>query len=90
MVPPDHPYLQKTFLAYEATVRKKGYHGFPQKVDLEGDYVYDQKSAVRTMATSQAAVSLHAFMQEEFTMLGYLAIALGCGMIGYFLARKMF
>ena len=69
---------------------KKGYHGFPQKVDLEGDYVYDQKSAVRTMAPSQAAVSLHAFMQEEFTMLGYLAIALGCGMIGYFLARKMF
>lgn len=41
------------------------------------------------MAPSQAAVSLHAFIQEEFTMLGYLAIALGCGMIGYFLARKM-
>lgn len=29
-------------------------------------------------------------MQEDFSMLGYLAIALGCGMIGYFLARKMF
>ena len=42
------------------------------------------------MAPSQEAVSLHEFMQEEFTMLGYLAIALGCGMIGYFLARKMF
>ena len=42
------------------------------------------------MAPFQAAVSLHAFKQEECTMLGYLAIALGCGMIGYFLARKMF
>lgn len=29
-------------------------------------------------------------MQEDFSMLGYLAIALGCGMIGYFLARKIF
>lgn len=29
-------------------------------------------------------------MQEDFSMLRYLAIALGCGMIGYFLARKMF
>ena len=29
-------------------------------------------------------------MQEDLSMLGYLAIALGCGMIGYFLARKMF
>ena len=29
-------------------------------------------------------------MQEDFSMLGYLAIALGCGMIGDFLARNMF